>query len=370
MLDRSDGWKTTGRHCAISACWKIWPALLLAVVLILPAPVAFANDPVKDLAREIHMINAGSAAELGVYIKHLGTGEVISHKADRLWYLASTIKVPLAIAVLQTVEDSRLSLQDQIVLKESDFVDGSGDLLYHQPGSRFSVAELLEKSIRNSDSTATDILIRLLGEQALNRRVRESMVGEGFRPFTTILQVRYDAYAELHPRAVELSNIDFLEIRSAGGTDERVRAFLRKLDLAHDQLMASNLELAFERYYTRNINSGTLVAFGLLLEKLVRGELLTDRHTELLFSHMGDISTGDKRLSAGLPERISFIQKTGTQIERACNVGVIHPHANDNAVVITTCAENFGDIHHAEQVFQKIAEALTRTGWWQGKEAQ
>lgn len=365
MPDRSDGWNTTGRHFFV--CWA---ALVLTVVFSLSAPATFASDPVKDLAREIHAIDADSAAELGVYIKHLGTGEVVTHQADRLWYLASTIKVPLAIAVLQTVEEKRLTLQDQIVLKKSDFVDGAGDLLYHQPGTRFSVAELLEKSIRNSDSTATDMLIRLLGEKELNRRIRESMVGEGFRPFTTILQVRYDAYSELHPRADELSNIDFLELRSAGGTDARVRAFRRKLGLGRDQLKVSTLEKAFERYYERNTNSGTLVAFGLLLEKLVRGELLTDRHTELLFSHMGDISTGDKRLSAGLPEWITFIQKTGTQIERACNVGVIRPHVIDDAVVIAACAEKFGDIHHAEQAFRKIAEALKLTGWWQEKEAQ
>lgn len=343
-------------------------AVALIVAFSLAIPAAWSDDQSGNLAQDIRKIDAESKAGLGVYIKHLGTGEVVNYKADRLWYLASTIKVPLAVAVLQAVEGNQFSLQDQLVLKRSDYVDGAGDLLQQKTGSTYSLSELLEKSIRHSDSTATDMLIRHLGEQAFNDRVRESMVATGFRPMTTILQVRYDAYAELHPRAAELSNSDFMELRSAGAPDARVRAFQRKLGLDRDQLKTSSLEQAFAHYYERELNSATLVAFGLLLERLVQGELLNDEHTELLLGHMQAISTGDKRFSAGLPDNIVFAQKTGTQIQRACNVGVVLPPGDKNAVVVVACAEKFDNLRHAEQAFQKIAGALHRNGWLGGDE--
>ena len=44
------------------------------------------------------------------------------------------------------------------------------------------------------------------------------------------------------------------------------------------------------------------------------------------------------RLEAGLPEDVPFIQKTGTQLERACHVGVIEPQDERRAIVVVTCA--------------------------------
>jgi beta-lactamase class A len=48
-------------------------------------------------------------------------------------------------------------------------------------------------------------------------------------------------------------------------------------------------------------------------------------HTALVLDAMERITTGDRRIKAGLPAGVSFAQKTGTQISRACNVGVVHP---------------------------------------------
>ena len=44
------------------------------------------------------------------------------------------------------------------------------------------------------------------------------------------------------------------------------------------------------------------------------------------------------RLEAGLPEDVPFIQKTGTQLERACHVGVIEPQDERRAIVVVACA--------------------------------
>lgn len=312
----------------------------------------------SDLKQKINDIDAGSPGGLGVYVKHLGTGEIIRHRSHSPWYLSSLVKVPVAIAVLQAVEEGRLSLDDQLTLKKSDFVDGAGDLLWQEVGTRYTLGTLIGKSLENSDSTATDMLMRHLGVDAFNQQIKEAMVAEGLAPFTTILQVRYDAYSELHPDASELSNMDYIEIRSAGSFAARIDAFKGKLGVDADELRAASLEEAFEQYYQRGLNSGTLDALGGLLERLVRGELLGANHTDRLLGHMERITTGDKRLSSGFSKKTPFAQKTGTQVERACNMGVTHPRSIENAVVVVACAQNFGDLKQAERMFQEVAKAV------------
>jgi beta-lactamase class A len=339
------------------------PAAVFVFGLILPSavPKAEENAGAAQLAAEISRIDDAMPGRFGVYVKHLGEGWEVRHGADRNWYLASTIKVPLAIAVLRRVEDGEISLEQELELSDADYVDGSGELLWSEPGARFSVDELLRHTIRDSDSTATDMLIRLIGEETLNEQVRE-MVPEGFGTITTILQVRYDAYGEIHPDVRKLTNRDFIELKTVDDPDARYEMVLEKLGIDADEAATGSSAEAFERYYAEGINSANLEAFGRLLERLQRGELLNDEHTEQLIELMESVSTGDRRIKAGLPEGARFAQKTGTQLARACNVGILNPHRDEHAVVVAACAEGFGGLGEAERAFEALGAALADAG--------
>lgn len=319
----------------------------------------------EALAAEIAEIDEAMPGQLGVYIRRFSdgeSGEVVRHRTDRDWYLASTIKIPLAIALMQKVEAGELSLDDELELAESDFVDGAGDLLWQEPGSRYTLDELNTRSIRDSDSTATDMLIRLLSEDGLNQQIREAMVSEGFGPVTTIVQVRFDAFGEIHPDVENLTNLDFIELRSAGGVEQRYQHLLEKLQIDKSEAKVQSAHEAFERYYARGINAGSLEAFGRMLERLVQGELLNEAHTSRLLDIMESVNTGDRRIKAGLPDGAGFAHKTGTQIARACNVGIINPRDEEQAVVVAACAEGYGELSEAERAFAAVGEALTRAG--------
>ncbi len=334
---------------------------VFCLILPSPAPKAEENAKAAQLSAEIGRIDGAMRGRFGVYVKHLGEGWEVRHSTDRNWYLASTIKVPLAIAVLRRVEDGEISLDQELELTDADFVDGGGDLLWQEPGARFTVDELLGHTIRDSDSTATDMLIRLIGEETFNEQVRE-MVPEGFGPLTTILQVRYDAYGEVHPDVRTLTNRDFIDLKTVDDLEARYQMLLQKLAIDTSGANAGSSEEAFERYYTKGINSANLEAFGHLLERLQRRELLNDEHTGKLIGLMESISTGDRRIKAGLPEGARFAQKTGTQIARCCNVGILNPHLEDGAVVVTACAEGYEGLQQAEQAFEALGAALADAG--------
>lgn len=336
--------------------------LLICALALSPLSVSAQDQAFAQLEERLAEIDEQMPGRIGVYIKSLKDGQEINYRTDREWYLASTIKIPLAIAVLKKVETGDLSLTQEVELAESDFVDGSGDLLYHDPGSKHTVDQLIKRSTENSDSTATDMLIRLLGEEEFNEILASAIAAEGFNPITTIVRVRHDAYSEIHSGAAELTNLDFIELRAAGPVEARYELLLEKLGIDPDDVEISDVNEAFERYYQRGLNSGDLAAMGLVLERLVKGEYLDEDNTERLLQYMRNVDTGDGRIKAGLPANTEFAHKTGTQIDRSCNVGILNSRTPDDAVIVAACAEGYGSLNQAETAFARLGRALNDAG--------
>jgi len=339
------------------------PALVgLGLALWAYKEQAYSDSWRNVLEQDIRQIDEQSPGNLGVYIKHLGDGEALDYEADRFWYLGSAVKVPIAIAVLQSVDEGEHSLDEQMSLQATDKVDGSGDLVWQDEGVEYSLRALLNEMLIESDNTAANMLIRLIGEDELNERTRKNMGGKGFERITDFTQVRRDVYGELHPDAHELDNIELVKLASAPFSEPRYEAVANALSLSESELKADSMEQAYERYYTRNLNSSTLEAYGTLLEKLVEGDLLSESSRDLLFKDMKLDRYDAYRLEAGLPSDVPFIQKTGTQLERACHVGVIEPLAEKQAktVIIVACAEALDEAKEAGAAFERVGEAITR----------
>jgi len=343
-----------------SIFWRSGVALLVLFASSFGA-VAQANDWRPVLQKEIERIDQSFPGDLGVYIRHLGNGRQVAHNADQDWYLASTIKVPLAIVLMQRAENEGLNLEQKLTLRAADYVDGTGDLLWVDPGARYSLEELNRRSIVDSDSTATDMLIRFLGEESFNEEVAR-LVPEGLGPITTILQVRYDAYSEVHPSVSVLTNRDFIDLKTADTYKARYDMLLEKLDIAVSEADAGSVREAFELYYQRGINSGSLKAYGALLEQLARGELLNQAHTEQLLGYLSEITTGDHRVAGGLPSGTRFAHKTGTQVARSCDIGLLNPQRPDDAVIVAACARNYAALSEAEKAYQALGRALHESG--------
>jgi len=343
-------------------CYVIGLAAALSTAHSFMGPEKAAVTPawVVDLESDIKELDATTPGSLGVYVKKFGTDEEMNYLTNRAWYFASTVKVPVAIAVLQMVEEGALTLNHKITLKKTDAVDGSGEVQFKAPGSKLSVAYLIEKMLTQSDSTATDILIRLIGEENLNERIRTKMGVVDFQPFTTILQVRHDAFANLHPKAKNLTNRHFIDLKRHKSSSAKYKAIAKQMGVPAGQLKEKSIEDAFETYYTTGLNSGSLKSFGLLLERLVKGELLSKNHTDLVLGHMTAMTTGERRIKAGLPKNIKFAQKTGTQVSRICNVGVVFTPKESENLIVTACLEKFGNFTEGERTLEKVGQALSK----------
>ncbi|MGF1535175.1 MAG: serine hydrolase [Elainellaceae cyanobacterium] len=107
----------------------------------------------------------------GVMILDLDTGDYVDIRANAPIAAASTIKVPILVAFLQSVEAGSIGLSDRLTMEEADIVGEAGEMQLQPAGTTYSALETADLMITISDNTATNILIRKLGGQsALNQR--------------------------------------------------------------------------------------------------------------------------------------------------------------------------------------------------------
>lgn len=341
---------------------KLLRPLVLALMLV-GASHVHAADWRKALEEQVEKIDQDTPGSLGVYIKRLDNGEAFEYQADRAWYLGSTVKVPIAIAVMQEIEAGKHTLTEIVTLKATDKVDGSGNVVWQDNGESYTIDALLKRMLAESDNTAANMLIRTIGEDTLDQRARNLLGRRGFKQLTDFAQVRYDVYSEFHPTARDLPNLDLVKIAAAPMGPQRVTALSRMLNLQKADLQVDSMDEAYANYYKKGLNAATLAAYGDMLEKLVTGKLFKDpRHQKELYTDMKYEVYDAYRLEAGLPKTVRFIHKTGTQHRRACHMGVISPQDNGrNAIVVVTCAEELDEAKEAEQAFKRIGQAITRT---------
>ncbi|WP_310412451.1 serine hydrolase [Chamaesiphon sp. OTE_8_metabat_110] len=100
-------------------------------------------------------------------------GEHSEWGADRVLPAASTIKLPILIALFQDVDAQKVNLAEKLTIDKNSIAGGSGDLQAQKPGTQVSILVAATKMITISDNTATNLLIaRLGGKSALNQRFR------------------------------------------------------------------------------------------------------------------------------------------------------------------------------------------------------
>ena len=92
---------------------------------------------------------------------------LLEHDAQRQLVSASTIKTQIMLTTLDMVQHGTLSLQTLVPISSEDILPDS--TAFDRPISKVAVEELLHWMICISDNTATNLLIRLVGMEAVNR---------------------------------------------------------------------------------------------------------------------------------------------------------------------------------------------------------
>jgi beta-lactamase class A len=117
---------------------------------------------------------ASSSGVVGAAVRALGDCRpALAYHADVVFPAASTIK-SLILATLYAEADADPSLLTRKVpIRDADRVGGSDVLATAPPGAQFTGAQLAHAMIVQSDNTAGNALITLLGFEAINQKATE-----------------------------------------------------------------------------------------------------------------------------------------------------------------------------------------------------
>lgn len=109
----------------------------------------------------------------GLYFKNLVTGETIEYKAWESFGPASVIKLPILMHIARLASLQPELMEEKIRCRHEDKLGGCGALRAFTDEPDVSIATLCELMITISDNSATNLLIRRFGMDALNEAFRQ-----------------------------------------------------------------------------------------------------------------------------------------------------------------------------------------------------
>jgi beta-lactamase class A len=142
-------------------------------------------------ALEVYLdeLGSGFSGDFALYAKDLTTGETIERRADETFPTASCIKFFVLLELMRRVHRGELTLEQIVPITAAQQVGGSGVLKELRAGLEMCLRDVATLMIILSDNTATNVLVELLGLDAINRTIS----GLGLETTRMLNRVDFDA---------------------------------------------------------------------------------------------------------------------------------------------------------------------------------
>ncbi|MCU0238971.1 MAG: class A beta-lactamase, partial [Pyrinomonadaceae bacterium] len=252
---------------------------------------------------------------VGAAVMLLENGKIIALNGNKKFPMQSVYKFPLAMAMLNQVDKGKISLDKKVSFDKSDYVSNK----QHSPirdnfpeGSELTVKELLRFMVSESDGSAFDILLKVIGGTE---------------------------NAQTYLRQLGIKDVKIATDEKSMGTDDET---VQYQNWAKPKEMAKLLRIFFLGKNNLSASSREV-----LLELMIKTE------------------TGLRRLKGNLPEGTIVAHKTGTSrtvngITRATNdVGIITLPDGRHLIVVVFVSDAKTDANIRENVIADIA----KTAW-------
>lgn len=285
---------------------------LLPVCLTLLA-CASTGEP-GSLASRLEPFVQRKDVDIAIAYHHLGTGAIYLRHEDVPFHAASTMKLPVMMALFQSVDAGELRLDEpftvrnqfQSIVDGSPFVldpkeDGDPDL-YQAVGSTRPLQELIRRMIVRSSNLATNLLIERIGAS----RVTDLIRGLG-------------AYQMKVLRGVE---------------DEK----------------------AFQMGYN---NTATARDLGVLLTTLANGDTFSRASNDRMLEILEEQEFNEK-IPAYLPKGTTIAHKTGDITGVHHDAAIVFP-PGEPPYVLVVLTQGFQDEKQANQIIAEISRTVWQT---------
>lgn len=234
-----------------------------------------------EMVKRLQVEAVSYSGRVAIYLKDLKRNKTFFYQADDLFPSASLVKVPIMSAIFEKIKLGELALDAKCTLRRRHRVGGSGSLKWYRDGSQFTVRQLVDHMIDESDNTATKMLIDIVGMNYLQQQFpREGLL-----------------YTEIYPEGMSLRGS----------------------------------RVTYENYTTAREMAS-------LLEKIYRGEMV-DRESSALMLDVLKHQKHRARLAKGLPPGWEIAHKTGL-LRGACHDSAIIFTPNGDYLMVVLTGQN------------------------------
>ena len=119
--------------------------------------------------KAIELINK-ARGDVGLLVKNLSTGQTFAHRENDAFTSASTIKVPILLALLDEAAEGRLDLNAASPVPTGNIAGGSGIVQFLSDKLPFTLLDHATLMIDLSDNSCTNQLISIIGMDVINRK--------------------------------------------------------------------------------------------------------------------------------------------------------------------------------------------------------
>ena len=227
---------------------------------IITALLLFFLGYSQSLKREINQIIKGKNATVGVSVLDFENNKSISINGNKHLPMLSVFKFHIALAVLDQVDQGKLSLDQNILIKKSELLLNTWSPIrekYPEGNIEMTLSELIKYTVALSDNNGCDILLRLI---AGTETVQNFINSKGIKNF----QIKAD-----------------------------------------EEKMHQGYEFMYWNWTTTN-------ASNTLLKKFYDGKVVSKNSTDFLMKTMLETNTGANKIVAQLPKGTWVAHKTGS----------------------------------------------------------
>ncbi len=152
--------------------------LISVAIIIFIGGTCYAQKSDKKLQKEIASLITSYNGNIGIYVRNLKNGKIVSTNADTIFPTASIVKVSILIGVMDKINRNELFYDSSLVYKDSLLYEGEDILGSFKTNEKILLKKVIMLMLTTSDNTASLWLQSLAGK---GTRINEILDSLGFK---------------------------------------------------------------------------------------------------------------------------------------------------------------------------------------------
>jgi beta-lactamase class A len=148
---------------------------IVCLVLIFFDGVCHAQKIDKELDSKITKLIRDYHGDIGIYVKNLKKGNIVSINVDTIFPTASIVKVPILVGIMDKIHRGELFYDSPLIYKDSLLYEGEDILGSFKSNEKILLKKVIMLSLTTSDNTASLWLQSLAGRGTRINEILDSL---------------------------------------------------------------------------------------------------------------------------------------------------------------------------------------------------